>query len=26
VLDLAMREAVNRLVEGIESGAWQPGR
>ena len=26
VLNLAMREAVNRLVEGIESGAWQPGR
>lgn len=26
VLDLAMREAVNRLIEGIESGAWQPGR
>ena len=26
VLDLAMREEVNRLVEGIESGAWQPGR
>ncbi|KAI5915173.1 CsgG/HfaB family protein [Thauera sp. 2A1] len=26
VLDLAMREAVNRLVEGIQSGAWQPGR
>lgn len=24
VLDLAMREAVNRLVEGVESGAWQP--
>lgn len=26
VLDLAMREAVNKLVEAIESGAWQPGR
>ena len=26
VLDLAMREAVNRLVEGIESGSWQPAR
>ncbi len=26
VLDLAMREAVNRLVDGIHSGAWQPGR
>lgn len=24
VLDLAMREAVNRLVEGIQTGAWQP--
>ncbi len=24
VLDLAVREAINRLVEGIESGAWQP--
>ncbi|HEX7386997.1 MAG TPA: CsgG/HfaB family protein [Castellaniella sp.] len=24
VLDLAIREAVNRLVEGIQSGAWQP--
>lgn len=24
VLDLAMREAVNRLVEGVQSGAWQP--
>jgi curli biogenesis system outer membrane secretion channel CsgG len=24
VLDLAIREAVNRLVEGIEQGAWQP--
>ena len=24
VLDLAMREAVNNLVAGIESGAWQP--
>ena len=22
VLDLAIREAVNRLVEGIDSGAW----
>jgi curli biogenesis system outer membrane secretion channel CsgG len=26
VLDLAMREAVNNLVNGIQSGAWQPGR
>lgn len=24
VLDLAIREAVNHLVEGIQSGAWQP--
>ena len=24
VLDLAMREAVNNLVAGIHSGAWQP--
>lgn len=24
VLDLAIREAVNNLVKGIESGAWQP--
>lgn len=24
VLDLAIREAVNNLVTGIESGAWQP--
>ncbi|GAA3538147.1 CsgG/HfaB family protein [Zobellella aerophila] len=24
VLDLAMREAVNNLVAGIDSGAWQP--
>ncbi|NYT78892.1 CsgG/HfaB family protein [Alcaligenaceae bacterium] len=24
VLDLAIREAVNRLVEGIERGHWQP--
>jgi curli biogenesis system outer membrane secretion channel CsgG len=24
VLDLAMREAVNRLVEAIDSGAWKP--
>lgn len=26
VLDLAIREAVNRLAEGIDSGAWQPSR
>jgi len=25
VLDLAVRDAVNRLVGGIESGAWKPG-
>lgn len=25
VLDLAMREAVDGLVAGIHSGAWQPG-
>ena len=24
VLDLAIREAVNRLVEGIDRGAWKP--
>lgn len=24
VLDLAIREAVNRLVEGLEEGKWQP--
>jgi curli biogenesis system outer membrane secretion channel CsgG len=24
VLDLAIREAVNRLVEGVEKGAWKP--
>jgi len=26
VLDLAIREAVNNLVTGIESGAWRPGK
>ena len=26
VLDLAIREAVNRLVDGINSGAWRPER
>ena len=25
VLDLAIREAVNRLVEGVERGKWTPG-
>ena len=25
VLDLAIREAVDRLVDGIEAGAWRPG-
>ncbi|MBI5774009.1 MAG: CsgG/HfaB family protein [Verrucomicrobia bacterium] len=24
VLDLAIREAINRLVEGVEQGAWKP--
>lgn len=24
VLDLAIREAVNNLVNGIQSGAWNP--
>ncbi len=24
VLDLAIREAVNNLVAGVESGAWRP--
>jgi len=26
VLDLAIREAVNKLVAGVESGAWRPGQ
>jgi curli biogenesis system outer membrane secretion channel CsgG len=26
VLDLAIREAVNRLVEGVEQGKWRPGK
>ena len=26
VLDLAMREAVNKMVQAIDSGAWKPGR
>ena len=25
VLDLAIREAVNNLVSGVDSGAWKPG-
>jgi curli biogenesis system outer membrane secretion channel CsgG len=25
VLDLAIREAINRLVEGLEQGKWVPG-
>jgi curli biogenesis system outer membrane secretion channel CsgG len=25
VLDLAIREAINRLVEGLEQGKWNPG-
>jgi curli biogenesis system outer membrane secretion channel CsgG len=25
VLDLAIREAINRLVEGVEQGKWAPG-
>ncbi|MFH4013397.1 curli production assembly protein CsgG, partial [Acinetobacter baumannii] len=24
VLDLAMREAVNKLVNAVDSGAWKP--
>ena len=24
VLDLAIREAVNRLVEGVDQGKWRP--
>jgi curli biogenesis system outer membrane secretion channel CsgG len=24
VLDLAIREAVNNLVNGVDSGAWKP--
>ena len=24
VLDLAVREAINRMVDGVESGAWKP--
>jgi curli biogenesis system outer membrane secretion channel CsgG len=26
VLDLAIREAVDRLVEGVEQGQWKPGK
>jgi curli biogenesis system outer membrane secretion channel CsgG len=26
VLDLAIREAVDRLVAGLDSGAWKPAR
>lgn len=26
VLDLAIREAINRLVEGVEQGKWQPAK
>ena len=26
VLDLAIRDAVNNLVAGIDSGAWRPGQ
>ncbi|MEO8315244.1 MAG: CsgG/HfaB family protein, partial [Pseudomonadota bacterium] len=26
VLDLAIREAVDRLAEGIDKGQWQPGK
>ena len=26
VLDLAIREAVNKLVAGVEQGAWQPAK
>lgn len=26
VLDLAIREAVNNLVQAVDSGAWQPNR
>ncbi|HSU55274.1 MAG TPA: CsgG/HfaB family protein [Candidatus Dormibacteraeota bacterium] len=26
VLDLAIREAVNRLVEGVEQGRWKPAK
>ena len=26
VLDLAIREAINRLVEGMEQGKWKPAK
>ena len=26
VIDLAMREAVNKLVRAIDEGAWQPNQ
>ena len=26
VLDLAIREAVDRLVEGVEQGKWKPAK
>ena len=26
VLDLAIREAVNRLTDAVDTGAWQPAR
>ncbi|MCI4076755.1 hypothetical protein MM809_28945, partial [Klebsiella pneumoniae] len=26
VLDLAIREAVNSLVQAVDNGAWQPNR
>ena len=26
VLDLAIREAINSLVSGIDTGAWKPTR
>jgi curli biogenesis system outer membrane secretion channel CsgG len=26
VLDLAIREAVDRLVAGLDGGAWKPAR
>tara|TARA_B100001750_G_scaffold201173_1_gene175776 strand:+ start:306 stop:557 length:252 start_codon:yes stop_codon:yes gene_type:complete len=26
VLDLAIREAVNNLVSGVDSGAWRPAQ
>jgi len=26
VLDLAVREGINRLVEGLEQGKWKPAK